>query len=92
MEDQIIKTLTTPTAFEAVMRIRCTKGMRITNYYGNYSIRGTDLMSLPNVNSDSVFGFDLAHDEQNIASNYVTVQTALLYTSSEGVRRIRVMT
>lgn len=91
-EEQLNKTLTQNTAFEAVMRIRCTKGMRITNFYGNFYIRGTDLMALPNVNSDSVFGFDLIHDEQNVASTYVTVQAALLYTSSEGQRRIRVMT
>jgi protein transport protein SEC24 len=49
-------------------------------------------MALPNVNTESVFAFDLLHDEQNIASTYVTVQAALLYTSSEGQRRIRVMT
>ena len=91
-EQRLIKTLTEPTAFEAVMRIRCTKGMRITNFYGNFYIRGTDLMALPNVNMDSIFGFDLAHDEQNVVSNYVTIQAALLYTSSEGQRRIRVMT
>ncbi len=91
-EEQLNKTLTQTTAFEAVMRIRCTKGMRISNFYGNFYIRGTDLMALPNVNSDSVFGFDLMHDEQNVASTYVTVQAALLYTSSEGQRRIRVMT
>ena len=91
-EEQLHKVLTQETAFEAVMRIRCTKGMRINNFYGNFYIRGTDLMALPNVNSDSIFGFDLSHDEQNIASNYVTIQAALLYTSSHGQRRIRVMT
>ncbi|KAL3938641.1 MAG: hypothetical protein SGARI_001666, partial [Bacillariaceae sp.] len=91
-EEQLNKVLTQETAFEAVMRIRCTKGMRINNFYGNFFIRGTDLMALPNVNSESIFGFDLAHDDQNIQSNYVTVQAALLYTSSHGQRRIRVMT
>jgi protein transport protein SEC24 len=91
-EEQLNKTLTQPTIFEAVMRIRCTKGMRITNFFGNFYIRGTDLLALPNSNTDSVFGFDLVHDDQNIASNYVTVQAALLYTSSDGERRIRVMT
>jgi protein transport protein SEC24 len=91
-EEQLNKSLTQTTAFEAVMRIRCTKGMRISNFYGNFYIRGTDLMALPNVNQESVFAFDLAHDEQNVVSNYVTVQVALLYTSSDGQRRIRVMT
>lgn len=91
-EEQLQKTLTQTTAFEAVMRIRCTKGIRITNVYGNFYIRGTDLLALPNCNTESVFAFDLAHDEQNVASSHVTIQAALLYTSSDGERRIRVMT
>jgi len=91
-EEQLNKTLTTETAFEAVMRTRVTKGMKISNYYGNFFIRGTDLMALPNVNPDSVFGFDLVHDGENLASNYVTIQSALLYTNGQGQRRIRVMT
>jgi protein transport protein SEC24 len=91
-EEQLNKTLVQTTAFEAVMRIRCTKGIRITNVYGNFYIRGTDLLALPNCNTDSVFAFDLAHDEQTVTSKYVTIQAALLYTSSDGERRIRVMT
>ena len=91
-ESELHKRLTQTTAFEAVMRIRCTKGMRITNFYGNFFIRGTDLLALPNCTSDSVFAFDLVHDEQNMPSSVVTIQAALLYTSSNGQRRIRVMT
>jgi len=91
-EAQLKQILTQKTAFESVMRIRCTKGMRITNFYGNFYIRGTDLMALPNCNHDSVFGFDLVHEDPNLAASHVTVQAALLYTSSEGERRIRVMT
>lgn len=91
-EEQLHKTLTQPTALEAVMRIRCTKGMKISNFYGNFFIRGQDLMALPNCNTESVFGFDLAHEEQAVSGSHVTVQAALLYTSSDGERRIRVMT
>eukprot|EP00547_Thalassionema_nitzschioides_P004459 CAMPEP_0194202452 /NCGR_PEP_ID=MMETSP0156-20130528/2463_1 /TAXON_ID=33649 /ORGANISM="Thalassionema nitzschioides, Strain L26-B" /LENGTH=1220 /DNA_ID=CAMNT_0038927941 /DNA_START=99 /DNA_END=3761 /DNA_ORIENTATION=+ len=91
-ESQLKKRLTQTTAFEAVMRIRCTKGMRITNFYGNFFIRGSDLLALPNCTTDSCFAFDMEHDEQNMPSSVVTVQAALLYTSSEGQRRIRVMT
>lgn len=91
-EEQLNKNLTQTTAFEAVMRIRCTKGMKITNFYGNFFIRGQDLMALPNCNTDSVFAFDLAHDDQNLLQSFVTIQAALLYTSSLGERRIRVMT
>ena len=91
-ESRLCRNLTQETAFEAVLRIRCTKGMRISNFYGNFFIRGTDLLALPNCSSDSVFGFDLAHDEQSINTPYVSIQSALLYTSSGGERRIRVAT
>ena len=91
-EGDLLKNLTQDTAFESVMRVRCTKGMRITNFHGNYFIRGTDLLALPNCNSDSVFGFHITHDEQNVPSNIITIQSALLYTSSTGQRRIRVLT
>jgi protein transport protein SEC24 len=91
-ESELVKTLTQETAFEAVMRIRCSKGMRITNFYGNFFVRGTDLLALPNCTPSSVFGFDLAHEEQAMTGTSVTIQAALLYTSSDGQRRIRVLT
>lgn len=91
-ESDLHKILTQNTAFEAVMRIRCTRGMKISNFYGNFFIRGTDLLALPNCSTDSVFGFHITHDEQSVQTNAITIQSALLYTSSTGQRRIRVMT
>lgn len=91
-ESQLYRRLTQPTAFEAVLRIRCTKGMRITNFYGNFNIRGQDLLALPNCTPDSIFGFDLSHDEQNVNAPFITIQSALLFTNSDGERRIRVAT
>jgi protein transport protein SEC24 len=62
-ERELHHDLTRATAFEAVMRVRATRGLRITNFYGNYFIRGTDLLALPNCTSDSTFGLDIAYDE-----------------------------
>jgi len=106
LESTVYRRLTQPTAFEAVLRIRCTKGMRISRFYGNFNIRGTDLLALPNCNADSVYGFELAHDDPNMAgagdaggggggltsNSFVTIQSALLYTTNDGERRIRVST
>jgi hypothetical protein len=36
----------------------------MANFYGNYFIRGTDLLALPNCTPDSVFGIEFAYDEQ----------------------------
>lgn len=91
-ESELSRCLTRATAFEAVMRVRATRGMRISNFYGNFFIRGADLLALPNCNSDSVYAMDLAYDESVLNATAVTVQAALLYTNPAGERRIRVHT
>jgi len=84
--------LTRETAWEAVMRIRTTKGVKVAAHYGNFAIRSTDLMALPAVDSDKGFGVQMQISETLTASRYVSVQNALLYTTSSGERRIRVAT
>jgi protein transport protein SEC24 len=72
------------------MRIRCTRGLRITNFLGNYFIRANDLLALPNCTPDSVFGVEIGFDEQVLTANVISMQAALLYTTTGGERRIRV--
>ncbi|XP_061690846.1 protein transport protein Sec24B [Syngnathoides biaculeatus] len=78
--------------FEAVMRIRCTKGLSIHTFHGNFFVRSTDLLSLANVNPDSAFAVQLSIDDSLVDSSLACFQAALLYTSSKGKRRIRVHT
>ena len=51
--------LTRKIGFEAVMRIRCTRGMSLHTFHGHFFVRSTDLLSLPNVNPDSGFGMQV---------------------------------
>lgn len=78
--------------FEAVMRIRCTRGMSLHTFHGHFFVRSTDLLSLPNVNPDTAFGMQVSIEEDLKDSREVSFQAALLYTSSKGERRIRVHT
>lgn len=78
--------------FEAVMRLRCTRGLSIHSFHGNFFVRTTDLLALPNVNPDAGFGMQVSIDENLSDLQNVTLQAALLYTSSKGERRIRVHT
>ncbi|KAJ8262529.1 hypothetical protein GJAV_G00167460 [Gymnothorax javanicus] len=84
--------LTRKIGFEAVMRIRCTKGLSIHTFHGNFFVRSTDLLSLANVNPDSGFAVQMSIDENLAETSLVCFQAALLYTSSKGKRRIRVHT
>lgn len=80
------------TAWEAVMRIRCGKGLKISSFHGHFFIRSTDLLALPCVDEDKAFAIQISHEEQLVPQQTVYFQAALLYTSSSGERRIRVHT
>ncbi|KAG8200765.1 hypothetical protein JTE90_006348 [Oedothorax gibbosus] len=84
--------LTRRIGFEAVMRIRCTRGLAIHTFHGNFFVRSTDLLSLPNVNPDTGYGMQIAIEESLTDYHSVCFQAAVLYTSSSGERRIRVHT
>ncbi|CAL1535614.1 unnamed protein product [Lymnaea stagnalis] len=84
--------LTRKIGFESVMRIRCTRGLSIHTFHGNFFVRSTDLLSLPNINPDAGFGMQMSIEDNLQESSTVSFQAALLYTSSKGERRIRVHT
>lgn len=83
--DRILRRyLTRKIGFEAVMRIRCTRGLSIHTFHGNFFVRSTDLLSLPNVNPDAGFGMQISIEENLSDLQNVCFQAALLYTSSKG--------
>ena len=90
---EIKRVVSRTTAWESVMRVRVTRGMVIKNFHGNFFIRGQDLLALPNCNEDAAFAIELDFDEPSLGgTQVVSVQAALLYTTSAGERRIRVTT
>ncbi|CAG5124241.1 unnamed protein product, partial [Candidula unifasciata] len=76
--------LTRKIGFESVMRIRCTRGLSIHTFHGNFFVRSTDLLSLPNINPDAGFGMQISI-EDNL--DHVSFFSCLLCE-----RRIRVHT
>ena len=84
--------LTRKIGFEAVMRIRCTRGLTIHSFHGNFFVRSTDLLALPNVNPDAGFGLQINIEESLSDVSNVAFQAAVLYTSSKSERRIRIHT
>ena len=39
---------------------RCTRGLTLHTFHGNFFVRSTDLLSLPNVNPDAGFGMQVS--------------------------------
>lgn len=58
-------------------------GLSLHTFYGNFFVRSTDLLALPNVSPDSAIGAQIKHDEV-LSNSHVCFQAALLYTSTKG--------
>ena len=76
---------------EAVLRVRATTGLRMNTFYGNFFNRSSDLCAFPAFPRDQAYVVEVAIDE-SLTKNFVCMQTAVLHTTSNGERRIRVMT
>lgn len=68
------------------MCVLCSSGLSIHTFHGNFFVRSTDLLSLPNVNPDAGFAVQMSIEENLLDLQTVSFQAALLYTSSKGAR------
>mmetsp|Transcript_2919 Transcript_2919/g.4880 ORF Transcript_2919/g.4880 Transcript_2919/m.4880 type:complete len:1045 (+) Transcript_2919:75-3209(+) len=92
LKAEVTRNLTRETGWEAVMRVRMGKGLKCTNFHGHFMIRSNDLMALPTVDPDKAMHVDIGYEEQMVPHQMTYMQCALLYTTSQGERRIRVHT
>ncbi|KAK1417403.1 hypothetical protein QVD17_26530 [Tagetes erecta] len=84
--------VTRPQGFEAVMRVRCSQGLQVQEYSGNFCKRIPTDVDLPAVDCDKSIMVTLKHDDKLPDGTECSFQCALLYTNVYGQRRIRVST
>ncbi|KAL5542489.1 hypothetical protein UlMin_010199 [Ulmus minor] len=84
--------VTRPQGFEAVMRVRCSQGIQVQEYHGNFCKRIPTDVDLPGIDCDKSVMVTLKHDDKLQDGSECAFQCALLYTTIDGQRRIRVTT
>ncbi|KAK0547510.1 COPII subunit [Tilletia horrida] len=87
---EFAEVLASPISYEAVLRLRATKGLRATAFHGNFFVRSTDLLALPAVPLDQSYAIEL-EIEETITAPFVVLQSVVLHSTSYGERRIRVV-
>ena len=92
LRQELLHVCTRPMGWEAVMRVRVSRGWKIAKFFGHLYVRGVDLLVVPNCHQDQTFGITIEPVENETPDPNVCVQFALLYTNSESERRIRVHT
>ena len=53
-------------------------GVLLKNFYGNFYLRGQDLLAVPTIDCDKAFAVEMKHDEQPLTANSISIQSALL--------------
>lgn len=77
-------------SMEAVLRVRASTGLRMSNFYGNFFSRSSDLCSFSTFPRDQSYVLEVSI-EDTITKPYVYFQAAVLHTTCFGERRVRVI-
>nr|XP_014086954.1 protein transport protein Sec24C [Bactrocera oleae] len=87
----IIKNVSRPIAFDAVMRVRTSAGIRPTDFYGHFYMTNTTDVELASIDCNKSVAIEIKHDDKLPPEENIYIQIALLYTSVSGQRRLRVL-
>lgn len=87
----VINNIKRPIAFDSIMRVRTSTGVRATDFYGHFYMSNTTDMELASIDSNKAVAIEVKHDDKLADEEGVYIQAALLYTSCSGVRRLRVI-
>nr|XP_003707701.1 PREDICTED: protein transport protein Sec24C [Megachile rotundata] len=87
----VINNISRPIAFDAIMRVRTSTGVRATDFYGHFFMSNTTDMKLASIDCNKAIAVEIKHDDKLTDDEGVYIQAALLYTSCAGIRRLRII-
>jgi protein transport protein SEC24 len=88
--DEIKRVVTRETAYNATIRIRCSNGLRVGEHIGHFYQRSLTDLEFGTIDDDKAFAAILKHESARLDDRQPAyIQVAVLYTSSNGERRVR---
>ena len=84
------RTLARTFGYDGLLRVRVSAGLKVAEYFGNFYMKNATDVEVAGIDSLSAYGIGIAHDGKLDERSDVYVQAALLYTTSDGHRRVRV--
>ncbi|KAI8627108.1 Sec23/Sec24 trunk domain-containing protein [Xylariaceae sp. FL1651] len=90
LSQEIKHTVTRETGYQALMKVRCSNGLQISAYHGNFIQHtfGADL-EIGVIDEDKAIGVTFGYDGKLDSKLDAHFQSALLYTTASGQRRVR---
>ncbi|KAF2664471.1 Sec23/Sec24 family protein [Microthyrium microscopicum] len=90
LSKEIKHTVTRATGFQALMKVRCSNGLQVSAYHGNFTHHtfGADL-EFGVIDADKAIAVMFSYDGKLDPKLDAHFQSAILYTSASGERRVR---
>jgi protein transport protein SEC24 len=90
LSKEINHTVTRATGYQAVMKVRCSNGLQVSAYHGNFTHHtfGADL-EFGVIDADKAISVMFSYDGKLDSKIDAHFQSALLYTTGSGQRRVR---
>ena len=87
---EVKHTLIRETGYQALMKVRCSNGLQVSSYHGNFIQHtfGADL-EFGVIDADKAVGVMFSYDGKLDSKLDAHFQCALLYTTASGERRVR---
>lgn len=86
----LTKFLFKPFVYDAVLRVRAGSGLQTSEYFGNFFTLNQTDYQFASLDCDQTLACSFIYDSKLSENDRVSFQCAILYTSTEGQRRIRV--
>lgn len=88
LRNEVIMAITGLTAWECSLKVRVSHEWTIREKYGNFVEKAHGLLGIPVYNSPQCFAFEISPNSFSYQEFYI--QTAMLYTSIDGERKLRI--
>ncbi|KAH7913293.1 hypothetical protein BJ138DRAFT_1171379 [Hygrophoropsis aurantiaca] len=89
LASQLRRLFTRTTAYNCLMRIRCSTGLRVSKHFGSFHERTVTDLEIGILDSDKAISVLLEHTRTLDERQYAYLQCAVLYTTPSGQRRVR---
>jgi protein transport protein SEC24 len=84
------RTVTRETGYQGMMKVRCSNGLRVSDYDGNFFQNKPSEIEFGTIDADKAVVVMFKHEGKVERKLDVVFQSALLYTTATGERRVRV--